>query len=511
MTKRIAILGFLLESNAFAPVTTRADYERRCLLAGADILAELAAPNPRLPVEVNAFCQQMEKLHPDSWEMVPILVGDAEPGGPVEKGFFDWFVAEVETRLKAAGPLDGVYIVSHGAMRAEHETDPDGLLYGRVRDIVGPEVPMIATLDLHTNVSQVMADHADVLIAYLTNPHVDQRERAGEAARAMDEMFQGMRPQTAFVKVPIAAPSVVLLTATGPYADIINAGQAAQAASDGTILNVSVAAGFIYSDSPKCGMSVIVTARNDIAPARKLAGELARRLWADHERYQKSLTSLPDAVAMAVANGRDAKRPAQILADVADNPGGGGTGSTIYLLKGLIEAGADGVVMGVVIDGGVASDAHAAGEGAEITARFNRAPKTAFEQAYEIQAKVLKLTDGSFVGRRGILRGRSLSVGPAALLEIGGVRVAVATHRKQCADPAMLEMFGIDIAQARTVVVKSRGHFRAGFDEFFPPENVYEVDCPGLTSPVFTNFTWGDLCRPVFPLDQDTTWTPPAW
>ncbi|MEP4911745.1 MAG: MlrC C-terminal domain-containing protein, partial [Alphaproteobacteria bacterium] len=128
-----------------------------------------------------------------------------------------------------------------------------------------------------------------------------------------------------------------------------------------------------------------------------------------------------------------------------------------------------------------------------------------------VKAKVLKLTDGAFVGRRGILRGRSLSVGPAALLEIGAIRVAVATHRKQCADPAMLEMFGVDIAQARTVIVKSRGHFRAGFDEFFPPENVYEVDCPGLTSPVFTNFTWGDLCRPVFPLDQDTTWTPPTW
>jgi microcystin degradation protein MlrC len=86
MTKRIAILGFLLESNAFAPVTTRADYERRCLIAGADILAELAAPNPRLPLEVNAFCQQMEKLHPDAWEMVPILVGDAEPGGPWRRG-----------------------------------------------------------------------------------------------------------------------------------------------------------------------------------------------------------------------------------------------------------------------------------------------------------------------------------------------------------------------------------------------------------------------------------------
>ena len=511
MTKRIAILGFLLESNAFAPLTTREDYERRCLIGGEDILDELAKPNPRLPLEANAFCQQMEKLRPDAWAPVPILIGDAEPGGPVEHEFFQWFVAEVERRLKEAGPVDGVYIISHGAMRAERENDPDGLLYGRVRDIVGPEVPILATLDLHTNISREMSDQADVLIAYLTNPHVDQRERAGEAARAMDEMFKGMKPQTAFVKVPIAAPSVVLLSAEGPYADIINAGQAAQEASGGKILNVSVAAGFIYSDSPKCGMTVVVTARDDLEAARALAGELAERLWADHERYQKALTPLADAVGMAVANGKDASRPAQILADVADNPGGGGTGSTSYLLKGLVEAGADGVVMGIVIDGGVADDAHAAGEGATFIARFNRSPKTAFEEAFEVEAEVLKLTDGSFVGRRGILRGRALTVGPAALLRIGGVRVAVGTFRKQCADPAMLEMFGVDIAQARTVVVKSRGHFRAGFDEYFPPEQVIEVDCPGLTSPVFSNFEWGDLCRPVFPLDQDTTWKLPPW
>ena len=123
----------------------------------------------------------------------------------------------------------------------------------------------------------------------------------------------------------------------------------------------------------------------------------------------------------------------------------------------------------------------------------------------------MKLTDSSFVGRRGILRGRALSVGPAALLEIGGLRVAVGTNRKQCCDPAMLEMFGIDIATVRTVVVKSRGHFRAGFDEFFPPEQTLEADCPGLTSPVFKNFTWGQLPRPVFPLDQDTTWELPDW
>ncbi|MEK9671379.1 MAG: M81 family metallopeptidase [Rhodospirillaceae bacterium] len=506
MTKRIAILGFLLESNAFSPITTEASYRQRCLKRGQEIFDELAKPNPNLPREVNAFCQQMEKLRPDAWDMIPILVADSEPGGPVEQSFFQATVDDICARLKAAGDLDGVYIVSHGAMRAEHEYDPDGYLYGRIRDVVGYDIPLIATLDLHANISDAMVERTDVLISYLTNPHVDQPERGAEAARAMNEIWGGMKPKAAHVKVPIAAPSVILLTAQGPYADIINEGQDLQAESGGKILNVSILAGFIYSDSPKCGMSVIVTARDDQAAADALAEKLARRLWDDHERYQKRLTPLADCVAMAVEGGKNALLPARIIADVADNPGGGGTGSTSYLLRELVKAGADGVVMGVVIDGPVAAASHKAGEGGTFTAKFNTAAKTDFELPFEAEARVLKLTDGSFVGRRGILRGRSLSVGPAALLQIGGIRVAVGTHRKQCADPAMLEMFGVDIAAARTVIVKSRGHFRAGFDEFFPPENIFEADCPGLTSPVFSNFNWKGLPRPVFPLDQYTAW-----
>jgi microcystin degradation protein MlrC len=256
---------------------------------------------------------------------------------------------------------------------------------------------------------------------------------------------------------------------------------------------------------------VIVTSRGDEAAARTLAADIADRAWAMHERFQKNLTPLGTAVTMAVANGTDADRPAQIFADVADNPGGGGTGATTTLLQALVEAGADGVVMGVLCDPALAERAHDAGEGASFTAVFNEVPVTEFDQRFEAPARVAKLASGHFVGRRGLLAGRAIDLGPAALLEIGGVRVAVATNRKQCADPAMLEIFGIDIAEARTVVVKSRGHFRAGFDEFFGPDQVVEVDCPGLVSPVLGNFPWRDLVRPVFPLDQDATWDGPPW
>lgn len=506
MKKRVAILGFLLESNWFSPPTTEADYRKRCFLVGDEITHELAQPSPRLPAEVASFVKTLNESGVE-WEMIPIAVADAEPGGPIEQSFFDASLSTMEARLQNAGPLDGVYVVSHGAMRATEEYDPDGCIYEMVRRIVGPDVPLLATLDLHANVSPKMAEITDVMIAYLTNPHVDQRERAAEAANIMIEMWNGMKPHQSIIKVPIAAPSIVLLTAKGPYADLINYGQT-KVGND--ILNVSVTAGFIFSDSPKCGLSVIVTSRNDPEPGRKLALDIAERAWADKERFTKDVTPLENATQLAVARGLEPSVPGLIMADVADNPGGGGSGNTTYILKSFHEAKVQGAFIGLMIDPDVAAAAHAAGEGASIDVTFNANPRTEFDEALSLTVSVQKLTDGSFIGRRGLLRGRSISLGPCALLSVGGILIGVASNRKQCADPAMVEQFGLDIADFRTVVVKSRGHFRAGFDEYFSPDRVIEVDCPGLTSPVLSNFSWGQLIRPVYPLDEETTWSVPV-
>ncbi len=505
--KRVAILGFLHESNSFAPTTTEQDFRNRCYHRGDEITADLALEAGKLPKEAKGFCGALDASGVD-WQMQPIMIADAEPGGLVDQAFHDATRKEMLERLQAALPLDGVYFIAHGAMRSTGHLDPDGLLYGEVRDLIGPDVPLLVTLDLHANVSDAMVDAADVLIAYRTNPPVDQIEVAEEAARAMLEMWGGMKPKAAHIKLPIAAPTVTLLTAEGPYADLINHGQQAQTDD---ILNVSVVAGFAFSDSPKTGMSVLVTARDDAAPARALAADIATRAWADHERFQKTLTSVADAVAMAVACGADTSRPAIIMADVADNPGGGGSGATTTVLRALVEAAAEGVVFGGMTDAPLVEAARAAGEGATFSATFNTVPRTSFDEPYEAEATVLKLLDGQTVGRRGILSGRVIDIGPAALLRVGGVSCCIGSIRKQCADPALLEVFGIDIPTVRTVVVKSRGHFRAGFDDLFPPERTYEIDAPGVTSPVLGNFDWQNLARPSFPLDPDTTWAGPPW
>jgi microcystin degradation protein MlrC len=164
-------------------------------------------------------------------------------------------------------------------------------------------------------------------------------------------------------------------------------------------------------------------------------------------------------------------------------------------------------VVGLIHDPLLAAEAHRRGVGAAFTAHFNRDPSSDFTLPFHAPARVATLHPGPVRGRRGIYAGNSMDMGPAAALLLDGITVLVVSERFQCADPAFLETFGIDIAAQRVVVVKSRGHFRGGFDAFFRHDQVVEVDAPGLTSPMLNHFHWKHLPRPVVPLDAHVTWS----
>lgn len=502
---RIAILGLMLESNRFAPVITEDDYLKRVYLAGEEILEDLHSSDPKLPTEIRGFAAAMDKRGP--WEAVPILVGLVEAGGPLDHAFFAASLTEIRTRLKAAGPLDGVYISNHGAMITTENSDPDGEIFAEVRAIVGPDVPVVATLDLHGNVSDRMVDMADAVVAYQTNPHVDMLARGQDAAVMMQEIWAGMRPDVAFIRLPLVPPTVTLLTEKGPYADIMNFGQSLVG---GDIANVSILGGFAYSDTPKNGLAIIVTARQANGSAKATALRIADYAWAEHLRFVPKLTTLDAAVEEVAAACADPALPARILADVADNPGGGGNGNTMWILEALHKRGVSNVIVGVINDPLLAAEAARLGVNARFRAVFNRTSSDEFSQRFEADARVVSIRDGDCVGRRGFYAGRRMNLGLSVLLDLNGISVVVISIRTQCADPIFLEMMGLDIGAARAVAVKSRGHFRAGFDEFFAPEQVIEVDAPGLTSPVLTRFDFRNMPRPVFPIDVDAEWVRPA-
>jgi microcystin degradation protein MlrC len=510
---RVALLGFSIECNKWAPAATRADFEQRVWLEGEAMLADARSETPRSLGEMPGFVTAMDQAGP--WEPVPILLALAEPGGPVEDALFADMMRRWRQGLAGAGRLDGVYCMMHGAGLTESDEDPDGDVVALAREIAGPGVPIVASYDLHANVSARMVDCVDMFVGYRTNPHLDMRERGRESAEHMRALLAGLRTTKALVRLPIVPPTVTMLTAkeapVRPYGEMIDLGQQriAQGAHGGKILNVSVMGGFAYGDTSKNGLSVIVTAKApDAGGAAALAREIATLGWRNRARFEARLTSLDEAVKIALDCGDDPARSARCFADVADNPGGGARGNTMWIMETFHRAGVKNCLIGVINDGALAAEAHRLGVGANFMAQFNRAETNEFSKPFQAPATVQALSDGRCVGRRGILAGTRVDLGPSAVLVLGGLTVAVITHRIQCADPIFFEMFGIDIAKARSVVVKSRGHFRGGFDQFFSHGQIVEVDCPGLTSPILTRFPWARLPRPVLPIDRDVAWSP---
>ncbi len=503
---RIALLGFMLEANQFAPVTSGDDFRKSCYYVGQDILTEASKNAPRLPAEINGFIRDMNAA--GDWQPVPIVVTNVEPGGPADAGFVAETLEKMRRMLVEAGPLDAIYLCNHGAMTATDSTDPDGAYYAMAREVVGPNVPIVATVDLHANISDRMVDSVEAIISYRTNPHVDQAERAAEAAQLIRWLLAGGKLSKTFIRMPIVAPSVRLLTAAGPYADLINRGQAEKPAG---VRVVSVVGGFAWGDTPENGLAILTYGEPGAeTDAEALANKLAQQSWAERERFNVTLTSLGEAIAQAKARGEDSALPALCIADVADNPGGGGRGNTTDVLESLIAAEVQDALLGLFVDPLVASQCHSAGVGASIDVTFNRDNADGHGRAVPAKVEILGLSDGQIVGRRGIVAGRTIDLGPSACVRLNGITIVVVSRRIQAADPAFFEAFGLAIPAFRTVVLKSRGHFRAGFDIFFDNSQIIEVDALGLTNPMLSRFPFARLPRPVYPLDQNTTWTAPA-
>lgn len=508
---RIALLGFSIECNRFAPPATEADFAARTLIRGQAMLTDARSPAPHMLAELPGFVADMDSAGP--WEPVPLLLAMAEPNGPVHHEFFARMMKEWEEGLRAAGKLDGIYCVLHGAGLTTQDHDPEGTILKMIRRVCGGGVKVAATYDLHANVAPADVETLDAFIGYRTNPHLDMRERGAEAAQIMRGLLAGMETHLAHVRLPIVPPTVTQLTGKDvperPYGELIDLGQQRmhEPPYAGRVLNVSVMGGFAYADTPFNGLTAVVTA-TDAAAAKGLAMEIAEAGWARRERFRPRLTSLEEATRLAKST-EDQRRHALIFADVADNPGGGGRGNTMWILEAFHRAGIRGALVGVIHDPPLAAEAHAAGAGARLHVRFNRDVADEFAKPFSADATVAAVLVHPVRGRRGIYADNTLDLGKCAALDIGGITVVVISNRVQCADPVFFEAFGLDIAAARVVVVKSRGHFRGGFDEFFRHQDVVEVDAPGLTSPVLSRFPWRHMPRPVLPIDETAAWTPP--
>lgn len=496
---KIAIGRISHETNTFSPVPTTLESfgEGEGILEGDALIREHTGAKTGL----GGF---LEIASGERWQVAGTLAAGATPSGRVAAAAHTALRDRLVARLAAAVPVDGVLLHLHGAMCSEGMPDGEGDICRHVRAAVGPEVPVIVELDLHGNMTAPFCETVDGVFVYRTNPHVDPYERGLDAARCLARILRGdlPRPKVYISKPPMLPPTINMRTAEGPMHDLLADGRAWE--SRPHIVDVSVFGGFPYADFDQAGTSVLVTA-TDPAAGRACAEAMGRRAWDLREAFLKPLAAVPEAVERALRLVADRPGRPVVLADVADNPGGGGTGDTTELLRELVRRGAAGAIA-CVWDPETARQAAQVGLGGRGQFRIGgKVAPAAFGAPVEVTGRVAHLSDGEFVGSGPVVRGRKVHCGPTAQIDAGGLKIVVTSIRHAANDRGFFRVGGVEPERESLLMIKSRGHFRADFEPI--AQAIVEVDAPGAANPNLDRFQYAHVHRPIWPLDRDLVWS----
>ena len=428
------------------------------------------------------------------------------PGGRVTREAFDSIRDEILAGIRNALPVDGVLLVLHGAMALEDHDDAEGLLLAAVRDAVGSDVPIVAPLDLHTNLSNEMVDLADALVGYKEYPHVDMPETGAQAVQILVAMLQDRaRPAMARTRLPLVAPNQSMVTTwQSPLKTAID--RARELEREPGVLAATVLGGFPFADVPFAGISTIVVTDGDPARARRYADELAAICWERRDDFTIHPTPVADAIAEAMAAPEGS---VYVLADIADSGASGTAGDGTVVLRGLIEAGARSAAVAQVMDREAVEACVAAGVGSEVTLTVGGKHDGLHGPPLEVTGSVRLIHEGTFTIAGPMGSGTVASRGRTVVLEIGGpdrIELQLTELRGHPHDLNFFRAFGIEPTQRRILVLKSAAHFRAAFEPI--ATKVVEVDAPGISSPTLTSFQYTRLRRPIYPLDRDAQWSP---
>ena len=495
MSHRILIAGFKHETNTFS--TQPADlaaYEARGLHRGDEVRDAFAGTR----TEIAAYLDAADR---HGWEIATPVSGNATPSGPVTTACFETIVGEVIEALARDGPFDAVLLALHGAMVTEDHEDGEGEMLRRVRAAVGPGVPVGVSLDLHANVTEAMATHADILIAYRTYPHVDAYETAEKVALRVAGMLDGnSRPTTTVARgAMLDGLDHGRSTSPGPMLDILALCDAIAAREEG-VLDITVNAGFPWADIRDAGPTVMVVGEGRDPRYRRIAETIVSEIWNRRRDVTIEPMTPPEAMDRVAALG-PGDAPV-VLADFADNPGGGGYGEATGLLAAMLEARLERAALTMFHDPVSVQSCIGAGVGAEVALELGGRTDPAFGPALSVTARVEELCDGSFRLEGPMARGMLSTNGPGARISVGGVRVCLSTHRGQALDRQHFRHFGIEPESMAVLAVKSAQHFRAAFAPI-AREILVVDDGHGLTSRNYRSLTYGRVRRPVFPLDLE--------
>jgi microcystin degradation protein MlrC len=482
---RIAVGGFLHETNTFAP--TKATYDAFVhgggwprMETGANVLKTLR----RINVGLAGFIEAAEA---ERWELVPTIFTAATPCAHVTEDAFERIARVLVDGIAAAGKLDAVYLDLHGAMVSEHLDDGEGEILARVRKVIGRDLPLVVSLDLHANVTPEMVEHADALVAYRTYPHVDMADTGRACARHLKLLLETrQRFAKAFRQLPFLIPISWQCTKDQPTKGIYEKLAALESAAVPTL---SFAPGFPAADFEHCCPSIFAYGRTQAA-ADAAADAIAALVESHEDDFEGKIYSPDEGVLHAMELAKTAKKPV-VIADTQDNPGAGGDSDTTGMLRALVRNKAQRAATGVIFDPESAKAAHAAGVGATVTLALGGKSGIPGDAPYKETFVVEKLSDGNFIAPGPYFGGRVMEMGPSACLRIGDVRAVVASNKAQLADQAMYRYVGIEPIEQKILVNKSSVHFRADFEPI--AETLLICAAPGAMPADTADLPWTRL------------------
>jgi microcystin degradation protein MlrC len=503
MPYKVLSTEFITGNNTFKKgLTELRDFRADTLALGsAAIDLRASAEN----TELAGFLAAANEL---GWTLIHTLSATAAPAGPVSREAYDHIAGIICDAARAhLGQLDGILLGVHGAQVVEFCEDGEGQLLRRLREIVGPDLPIAVTLDLHANATRAMAELAQIWVSFKTYPHVDIRLTGHRAAHLLHAAIAGRtRPATLRRAPPMLEEATSGRSDTGPMVEAYARARAEEA--EPGILSVSLNAGFAEADIHDAGPSVLVTYDHTIpgaeARAAAIADAHALAIWQARHVAGNDFLNVEEAA--RIAKDFDARHGPLVIADYADNPGAGAYGDATNLLRALLDAGVPNAAFAPMVDPALAQDLHRHREGDEVTVDLGGKNDPAFGGGpLRLTGRIMRLSDGAFRGDGPMLGGLDRSYGPTAVLRVDGVDILVVTEPEQLLDRQQLAAFGIIPSDKSVLALKSMQHFRAAFDPI--AGRVIVCDSGGLATPDLVRKPYRKVRRPIWPLDPDTVYS----
>lgn len=488
--KTILTGEFFQETNRYADgVTGLENFKIRNLTYGMDaIRARYQGSNS----EISGFFDIFDPL--EDYRFVAPVTMSASPGPVVAQAMWDLFMGELTRSIEQEPQIDAVLLALHGAMATEEMEDAEGEILERLRSMLGPHVPIMATLDLHVNMTQKMMDYADALFVYDRYPHIDAYETGIRAAQCMLKTLEGkQRPIMAWNKLDLILP--YMPDQEPVFAPFLAQAQALRDSEK--MINVNICHGFFASDIYEQGAAVIAVSDGDSALAQKTADDLGNALFDARRTLRRSFYTAEEAVEEAMKS--DAFPV--VLADVSDNPGSGASCDATLLLKTLLEKKATGVAVAVMYDPETVRQAVSAGVGSTVDVRLGGkiAPEVT-GGPIECTAYVKALTDGRFRIRDKMSQGTIADFGPCALLQVEEIQIIVCSYHTQPYDLEIYRHIGIQPEDMKILMVKSAAHFRASYGKI--AAKILNVEAPAQAPQNPEMLPLERSRRPIYPLDD---------